>query len=189
MVDVLRYVLVLARKRVILTSAPAACIFSMNAFFASKATRGRAGGGTGGANVVYQQDTLAVEVVGINAHVALLVVSAADMHFLTFAYHLDMLEAVDCLALLANTGGETLVPALVGLLTTGRDAHDDGVGQVHRCECPCHEVGSPFGGIASALLEVEQVAHVLLRVEVCTAHVALRGVLHNGVFEHIFEGC
>ena len=148
------------------------------------------GGGTSGANVIYQQNTLAVEVVGVYLHIAcgLLVVLTADMYFLTLAYDLDMLEAIDCLALGAHGGRETLVPALVGLLTTGRDADDDGVCQVHRCECPCHKVCCPLGGISASCLEVEQVAHILLGVEVCTAHVALGRVLHNGVFEHSLMG-
>lgn len=60
------------------------------------------GGGTGRTNVIYQQNTLAVEIVGVYLHVANLVVPLADMHFLTLAYDLDMLEAIDCLALCAN---------------------------------------------------------------------------------------
>ena len=39
--------------------------------------------------------------------------------------------------------------------------------------------------IPASCLEVEQMAHGVLRLEVCTAHVTLRSVLHNGVFEHI----
>ena len=143
------------------------------------------GSGTSGANVVYQQHTLAVEIVGVYLHVALLSVLLADMHFLTLADNLDMLKAVDCIALGANTGRETLIPAFVGLLTTGGDAHDDGICQVHRCECLCHKVCCPLGCIPPTCLEVEQVAHSVLRIEVCTAHITLRSVLHNGVFEHI----
>ena len=73
-------------------------------------------GGTGRTDVVNQQDTLAVEVVGVYLHIALLVVPAADMHFLTLADNLDMLEAIDSLALLTYACRETLVTALVGLL-------------------------------------------------------------------------
>lgn len=82
-------------------------------------------GGTGRTDVVNQQYTLAVEVVSVYLNVAcgLLVVLATDMHFLTLADNLDMLEAVDSLALCTHGGRETLVPAHVGLLTTGRDAH------------------------------------------------------------------
>ena len=75
------------------------------------------GGGTDGADVVNEQHTFAVEVVGVYLHVALLVVPLADMHFLTLADNLDMLEAVDSLTLCADGGRETLVTALVGLLT------------------------------------------------------------------------
>ena len=75
------------------------------------------GGGTGRTDVINQQDTLAVEIVGVYLHVALVVVSLADMHFLTLADNQDMLEAVDSLAFLTYACRETLVPALVGLLT------------------------------------------------------------------------
>ena len=76
------------------------------------------GGGTGRTDVVNQQDTLAFEVVSVYLNVAcgLLVELATDMHFLTLADNLDMLEAVDSLAFLTYACGETLVPALVGLL-------------------------------------------------------------------------
>ena len=65
-----------------------------------------------------KQDTLAFEVVSVYLNVAcgLLVVLATDMHFLTLADNLDMLEAVDSLEFLTYACGETLVPALVGLL-------------------------------------------------------------------------
>ena len=86
------------------------------------------GGGAGCTDVVNQQNPLAVEVVSVYLNVlckqsvplgraAHLVVLLADMHFLTLADNLDMLEAVDSLALGAHCGRKTLVPALVGLLT------------------------------------------------------------------------
>ena len=85
------------------------------------------GGGAGRTDVVNQQDTFAVEVVGVYLYVlckqsvplgraALPVVLLADMHFLTLADNLDMLEAIDSLALLTYACRETLVTALVGLL-------------------------------------------------------------------------
>lgn len=148
------------------------------------------GGGTGGANVVDKQDALALEVGGVYLHVALRpsVVSAADMHFLAIAYDLDMLEAVDCPAHGAHVSGKPLVAALVGLLTTGRDADYDGVCQVHSGEGLADNPCSPLGRIPPSALEVEKVAHGVLRVEVCTAHVPLRNIVHNGIFEHIGKG-
>ena len=88
------------------------------------------GGGTGRTDVINQQNTLAVEIVCVYLHIAcgLLIVLLADMHFLTLADNLDMLEAVDSLAFLTYACGETLVPTLVGLLATGRDAHEKSAG-------------------------------------------------------------
>ena len=143
------------------------------------------GSGTSGANVVYQQHTLAVEIVGVYLHVALLSVLLADMHFLTLADNLDMLKAVDCIAHGAHVCGKSLVSALIGLLTTGRDADYDGVCQVHCGKGLANYLRCPLGCIPPTCFEVEQVAHSVLRLEVCFPHIALRGVLHNGVFEHI----
>ena len=100
------------------------------------------GGGAGRTDVVNQQDTFAVEVVGVYLYVlckqsvplgraALPVVLLADMHFLTLADNLHMLKSVDGPAHGAYVSGKTLVSPLVGLLTTGRDAHNDRIRQVH----------------------------------------------------------
>ena len=143
------------------------------------------GGGTGRTDVIYQHNTLAVEVVGVYLYVALLAVLLADMHFLTLADNLDMLKAVNSITHGAHVCGKPLVTALVGLLTTGGDTYDDGVCQIHCRKGLAHNLRCPLGCIPASCLEVEQMAHGVLRLEVCTAHVTLRSVLHNGVFEHI----
>jgi hypothetical protein len=129
---------------------------------------------------------LPLKLVGVYLHVALLSVLLADMHFLTLADNLDMLKAVDGIALGANTGRETLIPALGWSAHNWRGWHtmmvfvksiDASVFATRSC--------CPLGCIPPTCLEVEQVAHSVLRLEVCTAHITLRSVLHNGVFEHI----
>ena len=59
------------------------------------------GGLTGRANVIYQQHPLTLEVVAVYLHVALrlLAVLAAYMHLFALSDHLDMLKAVDGIAL------------------------------------------------------------------------------------------
>ena len=97
------------------------------------------GGSAGGADVVNEQDFLSLEEVLVNPHIVLCCMFTTDMHLFSLADYLDMLEAVDGITHLADVGRKTLEPASVGLLTTGRDADNNCVRQVHWGDSPANE--------------------------------------------------
>ena len=77
--------------------------------------------------------------VRVNPYVILGCMLSADMNLFTFADNLDVVEAVNSTGLGTYILGELTETSGVGALTTGWDADNDGVFQVHERKSLCKE--------------------------------------------------
>ena len=112
-------------------------------------------------------------------------VNVTDMDFPTLPNYLNVVETVLTAQPLTHHRGKLLVTPVVGTLATGRYAHKDSPGHLHRRQSISYLPCCPPNGIVPAILEVKNPPvrfHILKR---CPFQVSLRNVVIECKLNHI----
>lgn len=140
-----------------------------------------------GHDVVYQNNVLSPKVsfVNLNKTSCFQIVNVVYVGFPTFSNYLNVAETVLTAQPLTHHRRKLLVTPVVGTLATGRYAHKDSPGHLHRRQSVSYLPCCPPNGIVPAILEVKNPPvrfHILKR---CPFQVSLRNVVEECKLNHI----